>query len=147
MKTKQEYIDSLASELKEWSAQIDFLVAKAENAGTDVKLKCVEELDALRTKQNADVEKMIESEEASELKEWSAQLDLLAAKAGNATADVKLNVSGDLDVLRAKQHAAAEKIKELEEASADAWETVKESADKVWNDLRTGLASTASKLN
>ena len=84
---------------------------------------------------------------ASELKEWSSQLDLLAAKAGNVTADVKLNFSGDLDVLRAKQHAAAEKIKELEEASADAWEKVKESADKVWDDLRTGLARAASKLN
>jgi hypothetical protein len=147
MKTKPEYIESLALELKEWSAQIDYLFAKAENAGSDFKLKCVEELEGLRTKQNAAAEKMKESEETSELKEWSAQLELLAAEAGDATADVKLNDSGELEVLRTKQHAAAEKIKELEEASADAWETVKESADKVWDDLRTGLARTASKLN
>jgi hypothetical protein len=37
-------------------------------------------------------------------------------------------------------------MKELEEASGDAWETVKETADKVWNDLRVGLASTVSKF-
>ena len=31
MKTKDEYIENLASELKEWSAQIDLLAAKTEN--------------------------------------------------------------------------------------------------------------------
>jgi outer membrane murein-binding lipoprotein Lpp len=65
MKTKDEYIDSLASELKDWSAQIDLLVAKAENAAADVKIKYAEELDALRAKQHAAVEKMKELEEAS----------------------------------------------------------------------------------
>jgi hypothetical protein len=94
MKTKDEYIESLASELKEWSAQIDLLVAKSENAADDVKIKYAEELDALR----------------------------------------------------AKQHAAVEKMKELEEASGDAWGTAKEAADKVWDDLKTGLASTVSKF-
>lgn len=94
MKTKDEYIESLASELKEWSAQIDLLGAKTEHAAAQVKLKYIEELDALR----------------------------------------------------AKQHTAAEKLKELQEGSGDAWETVKETADKVWDDLRTGLAGAASKF-
>ncbi|MCI0668071.1 MAG: coiled coil domain-containing protein [Methylococcaceae bacterium] len=83
---------------------------------------------------------------ASELKEWSAQIDLLAAKTENAAAHVKLRYVEELDALRAKQHEAAEKIKELEEASGDAWETVKETADQVWDDLKTGLASTVSKF-
>ena len=39
MKTKDEYIESLASELKEWSAQIDLLAAKTEHAAAIVKLK------------------------------------------------------------------------------------------------------------
>ena len=83
---------------------------------------------------------------ASELKEWSAQIDLLNAKTENAAADVKLRYAEELNALRAKQQAAADKMKELEEASGDAWETVKETADKVWNDLRAGLASTVSKF-
>jgi len=37
-------------------------------------------------------------------------------------------------------------MKELEETSGDAWEKVKETADKVWDDFRTGLASTVSKF-
>jgi hypothetical protein len=95
MKTKKEYIDSLTSELKEWSAQIDVMAARTENAAGDLKLKYAEELDALR----------------------------------------------------AKQDDAIEKLKELEDASDDAWVTVKETADKVWVDLRSGLADITSKFN
>ncbi len=84
---------------------------------------------------------------ASELKEWSAQIDLLTAKAENSIADVKLSYEEDLDALRAKQHEAAKKIKELEESSGDAWQTIKETADSVWDDLRAGVASVASKFN
>lgn len=83
---------------------------------------------------------------ASELKEWSAQIDLLAAKTENVAADVKLKYAEAINALRGKQHAATEKMKELENASDDAWETVKETADKVWNDLRNGLTSTVSKF-
>lgn len=40
-KTKDEYIESLAAELKEWSVRIDRLTDKMENAAGDVKLKYV----------------------------------------------------------------------------------------------------------
>jgi chromosome segregation ATPase len=94
MKTKDEYIESMASELKEWSAQIDSLTVKAENAAADVKLKYIEELNALH----------------------------------------------------AKQQAAADKLKELEESSGDAWESLKETADEIWDDLKTGISSTIDKF-
>ena len=83
---------------------------------------------------------------ASELKEWSAQIDLLSIKAENATADLQLRYAGEVDVLRNKQHAATAKIKELEESSGDAWGTLKETAIEVWDDLRTGLASAVAKF-
>ena len=94
MKTKNEYIESLTAELKEWSTQIDVLAANAESAAADAKLKYAEELAELRT----------------------------------------------------KQHAAAAKIQELEEASDDAWVTVKDTAVEVWDDLKTGLASAVAKF-
>jgi len=65
MKTKEEYIDSLAAELKEWSAQIDVLTVKAEAAAADVKLKYHADIDALRIKQAAAAEKIKELEAAS----------------------------------------------------------------------------------
>ncbi|MBS3955869.1 MAG: coiled coil domain-containing protein [Methylomicrobium sp.] len=94
MKTKDEYIESMASELKEWSAQIDRLTVKAESAADDVKHQYVEEL----------------------------------------------------DVLHAKQKAAALKLKELEESSGDAWESLKQTADTVWDDLKTGISNTVDKF-
>lgn len=83
---------------------------------------------------------------ASELKEWSAQIDVLAAKTEKASADVKLKYVEELNDLRAKQHAATEKMKELKEAGGDSWDAVKETADKVWNDLGAGLTSAVSKF-
>jgi len=94
MKTKDEYIESFASELKDWSAQIDVMTAKTEKSAGMVKLKYVQELNAIR----------------------------------------------------AKQHTAGEKMKELESTGADAWDAAKATADKVWDDLRSGLATAASKF-
>jgi aspartyl/asparaginyl-tRNA synthetase len=94
MKTKEEYIDSLATELKKWSAEIDVLQAKTEVASDDVKLKYREEI----------------------------------------------------EVLRAKELVASEKIKELQASSGDAWESIKETADSVWHDLKTGVETVVSKF-
>ena len=81
-----------------------------------------------------------------ELKEWSAQIDVLAANAESAAADAKLKYAEELAELRTKQHAAAAKIQELEEASDDAWVTVKDTAVEVWDDLKSGLASAVAKF-
>ncbi len=44
----------------------------------------------------------------AELKEWSAQIDLVAAKTENGAAHVKFRYAEELVALRAKQHATAE---------------------------------------
>ena len=75
-----------------------------------------------------------------QLQEPKAQIDLLAAKAENAGADVKQ----ELDKLRDKQRVASEKLKAVEEASGDAWEKVKDTADKVVDDLKAGIAHVVS---
>jgi hypothetical protein len=80
------------------------------------------------------------------LKEWGAQINLLAAQAASAGADAKLKYAQDLDKLRDKQRQATEKLKELEEASGDAWEKVKTSADTLWDDLKSGVAHTMGKF-
>jgi hypothetical protein len=95
----------------------------------------------MKTKKDEYIESL-----ASELKEWSAQIDIFAARAENAAADVKLQYAEEINALRANQRAAAEKIKELEEAGGDAWKTIKGTADKIWDDLRAGLTSAASKF-
>ncbi|MDO8843079.1 MAG: hypothetical protein Q7U98_11475 [Methylicorpusculum sp.] len=83
---------------------------------------------------------------ASELKEWSAQIDSLTAEAKCVADDVNLQYIEELDALHVKQKAAAEKLKELEESSGDALESLKETADTTWDDLKTGISNTVDKF-
>lgn len=83
---------------------------------------------------------------AAQLKEWGAQIDLLEAKMENMGADMKVKRAQELRELRAKQHAASEKMKELGKASGEAWGQVKETADKIWEDLKAGVIEAHSKF-
>lgn len=83
---------------------------------------------------------------AAQLKEWTAQINLLEAKMENAGADMKIKRAEALRELRAKQRAASEKMKELENSSGEAWEQVKATADKIWDDLKKGVADVHSKF-
>jgi len=83
---------------------------------------------------------------AAQLKEWSAQINLLEAKVEKAGADMKVRRAKEIVNLRAKQNAAAEKMKELEKATGEAWDQTKETADKIWEDLKTGIAAAHSKF-
>jgi hypothetical protein len=93
-----------------------------------------------------EIQKAYKQKLSAQLKEWSAQIDLLEAKAENAGADIKVKHAMQLNELRAKQRAASEKMKELEKASGKAWEQVKTTADKIWEDLKTGVADAKAKF-
>jgi hypothetical protein len=80
------------------------------------------------------------------LKEWSAQLNLLEAKLDSAGADMKVRRAEELDALRSKHLVATEKIRELETTGGEVWDQVKETADKVWEDLKIGVAEAQAKL-
>lgn len=84
---------------------------------------------------------------AAQLKDWSAEIDLLSAKADAAAASAKLHYVEELDALRAKQQEAHTKLKELQDSGGEGWDALKATADKVWNDLSTGLKEVVSKFN
>jgi hypothetical protein len=48
--------------------------------------------------------------------------------------------------LRAKQRAASEKMQELGKASGEAWDRVKVTADKIWDELKTSIADAHSRF-
>jgi hypothetical protein len=82
----------------------------------------------------------------AQLNEWSAQINLLEAKMDNVAAEMRIMRAEDIHALRAKQHAAADKMKELGKASGEAWDQVKLTADKIWDDLKTGLTDAQTKF-
>jgi poly(hydroxyalkanoate) granule-associated protein len=57
--TKAAYQKKLEAQLKEWDAQLDQLMAKAEKAKADVRSKVEDELDSLKT-QRAAVQKKLD---------------------------------------------------------------------------------------
>jgi outer membrane murein-binding lipoprotein Lpp len=77
---------------------------------------------------------------------WSAQVNLLEARIDSFTADMKIMRAEEIQALRAKQHAAADKMKELGKASGEAWDQVRVTADRMWDDLKTGLTDAQSKF-
>ena len=82
----------------------------------------------------------------AQLKEWSAQIDLLEAKMENTGADLSVKRASALQELRTKQRAASEKMLELEKSTGAAWMQVKEAADKIWEDLKSGVADAHAKF-
>ena len=82
----------------------------------------------------------------AQLNEWSAQINLLSAKAKNKGADVNLQLAKTLEDLQAKQSAVTKKIKELDDAGSEAWVTVSVTAEKVLNDLKKGVGEALSKF-
>ena len=91
-----------------------------------------------------EAEKAYKQKMKKQLQESKAQIDLLAAKAENAEAGVKLKYSQELDKLRDKHRMATEKIKALEETGGDGWEKIKDTTDKIVDDLKSGVAHVVS---
>jgi hypothetical protein len=83
---------------------------------------------------------------AAQMKEWGAQIDLLEAKAENIGAGMKVGHAEVMLDLQAKQRVAMDKMNELESATSDAWDQVKETSNKIWDDLRTGITEAHSKF-
>ncbi len=84
---------------------------------------------------------------SAQLKVWEAQINLLEAKAKKVGAGLKVKHAEEMRDLRAKQLAASSKMKELDKATGEAWDQTKLTADKIWEDLKTGLAAAQSKFH
>ena len=93
-----------------------------------------------------EVEQAYKLKMAAQLKEWGAQIDLLEAKAENAGADLKVKHAVELDELRGRQRTASWKMQALERARGEALEQIKETADKIWDDLKIGMAEAHAKF-
>jgi len=83
---------------------------------------------------------------AAQLKEWGAQIDLLEAKVENAGADIKVKGVEQLQALRKQHSAASEKMKEFGQASGEAWEQIKTTADNIWEELKSGVADAHARF-
>jgi uncharacterized coiled-coil DUF342 family protein len=88
MKSREEHIDNLAAQLKEWSTKIDELESKARATKADVKTSYENQIALLKDKRDAAMQKLLELKGASN-DAW----DTLKAGAETAWADLKKAVT------------------------------------------------------
>jgi len=93
-----------------------------------------------------EIQEVYKQKMSAQLKEWGAQINLLETKVESAGSAMKVKRASEILELRIKQRAAFGKMRELEIASGEAWVQIKETADKIWDDLRTGVAATHRKF-
>jgi len=81
----------------------------------------------------------------AQLREWTAKINELKAKAEGAKADAKIEMHKRIDPLRAKQEAAQAKFQALKQAGTEKWEQLRTGLDKAMDDLKTTWESTQLK--
>ena len=82
----------------------------------------------------------------AKLEEWNGEFDILTAKAGEVTAEVKNECNEQIESLKAKQIATRQKIEELQHAGESAWEDLKSGIDLAWTAMGEAIDSSKSRF-
>ena len=82
----------------------------------------------------------------AQMREWSAKIDLLKAKADQAEAEAKIEYSKAIEDLRRRKEALQTKFRELQNASDAAWKDIKAGTERAAADLRDALQSALSQF-
>jgi len=82
----------------------------------------------------------------AELELAQAKLAEFKAQAKSSAADARIKYSKQVDELEQKINTTKGKLKELGEASDDAWEQLKVGVESAWGALSTAIRSAAAKF-
>ena len=82
----------------------------------------------------------------AQLKEWSARIAELMAKAERTEAGLKAEYLKDVENLKVKKEALQVKLEDLKKTSDDAWETLKAGMEHAASDLKTALNNAVAKF-
>jgi len=72
----------------------------------------------------------------AKLDEWNAEIEELEAKARKQKAQATADYHARIAELKDKRDEAAKKLKEVQNASDDAWEELKTGAERIWDDVK-----------
>ncbi len=86
-------------------------------------------------------QKAYQEKTEAQLREWSAQIEQLKAKAQKAEASAKVKYYEQIEDVRIKENAVRQKLAKLKDASEDAWDELKSGVDAAVDKLRGALGS------
>ena len=87
-----------------------------------------------------------QSKMKAQLDVWSAQLDLLKARAAKAEAGAKVELHKAAGELQKLQESAKKQLGQLTAASAEGWKDVKTSLGDAWTKLSVAVEETLKKI-
>lgn len=82
----------------------------------------------------------------AKLDELNTEIDVLTKRAGGATAEVMQTYHEQIELLKAKQAVAREKLEELQHAGGSAWEDMKSGIDLAWSAIGEAIDSARSRF-
>lgn len=82
----------------------------------------------------------------AQLDVWSADIDVLEAKAKKADAQLRVKYDEQLVLLRVKRDEAKVKLKEIQESAGDAWQELRKGGDEAWESIKHALAEARKKF-
>ncbi len=83
----------------------------------------------------------------AQIREWTAKLAELKAKADQAGAGAKVHLHQQIDQFRARNEAAQQKLDEIKAASAESWETLKAGSERALDEMKKTWQSLKSKFH
>ena len=83
---------------------------------------------------------------AQQLQDWDKEMEALKLKADQAKAGAKADLHKQFEDLRLKKETAQHKFNELQKASDEAWDEVKDGLEKSWADLKGSFRSAVAKF-
>ena len=93
-----------------------------------------------------DEKKVYQEKIEAQLKEASAKIAELAAKADKAQADAKLQYQEQINSLRTMRDELNRKLMRLNDSGEAAWEDVKKGLEDAWSDLKRAIDNAVSQF-
>ena len=78
----------------------------------------------------------------AQLREFSATIDVLKARADKLTAKAKIEMQPRLDAVHEKFEAAQKKLEKFEAATDDKWDEFVKDCDEAWKDFKASVEGT-----
>lgn len=82
----------------------------------------------------------------AKLDEWNADIDKLAAKTSDISADVRSEYKEQIAALKVKQIAARHKIEEMQKSGESAWKDLKSGIELAWTAIGEAVDSVKSRF-
>lgn len=82
----------------------------------------------------------------AKLEEWNTEIDLLIARAGEVTVDVKNEYNDQIEALKALLAVTRQKFEDVQQVGEIAWEIVKSGIDLAWTSMEEAIESAKSRF-